>query len=203
MYCRVLQVSREGYYKYLSRQNRPWKYQGLAKAMQEIHEEDVCNDTYGRKRMHQALLLKQPEGVTIPSERTVYRVMKEIGLVHRPKRRPKGITKADREARKSDDLLKRDFRAEKPLEKSVTDITEIKAKDGKLYVSAIFDCFDSAVLGLAMDDNMRADLCVRTLKNAVAAYPALRGAIVHSDRGSQYTSRVTARLWKSMISARA
>ena len=87
-------------------------------------------------------------------------------------------------------MLKRDFQAEKPLEKTVTDITEIKAKDGKLYVSAIFDCFDSTVLGLAMDDNMRAELCVRTLKSAAGAYPALRGAIVHSDRGSQYTSGI-------------
>ena len=77
--------------------------------MREIHDEDVCNDTYGRKRMHQTLLLKQPEGVDIPSERTVYRVMKEIGLVHHPRRRPNGITRADREARKSDDLLKRFF----------------------------------------------------------------------------------------------
>ncbi len=127
MYCRALEVSRQGYYKYLLRQNRPWKYEGLAKAMQAIHEEDVCNDTYGRKRMYQALLLKQPKGVKIPSERTVYRVMNELGLVHRPKRSPKGITKAEREARKSDDLLKRDFQAENPLEKSVTDITEIKA----------------------------------------------------------------------------
>lgn len=128
MYCRVLEVSRQGYYKYASRQNQPWKYQGLAEAMQAIHEEDVCNDTYGRRRMYQALLLKQPEGVIIPSERTVYRVMSEIGLVHRPKRKPNGITKADRQARKSDDLLKRDFQADKPLEKTVTDITEIKAK---------------------------------------------------------------------------
>ena len=140
MYCRVLNVSRQGYYKYVARKDRPWKYQGLAEAMQAIQEEDVCNDTYGRKRMYQALLLKQPEGVTIPSERTVYRVMNEMGLIHRPRRRPNGITKADREARKSDDQLKQDFQAEKPLEKSVTDITEIKAKDGKLYVSAIFDC---------------------------------------------------------------
>ena len=188
MYCRVLKVSRQGYYKYVARKDRPWKYQKLAEAMEAIHKEDVCNDTYGRKRMYQALLLKQPEGVDIPSERTVYRVMREIGLDHRPKRKPNSITKADREARKSDDLLKRDFQAEKPLEKAVTDITEIQAKDGKLYVSAIFDCYDSAVLGLAMDDNMRAGLCVRTLKSAAAAYPALRGAIVHSDRGSQYTS---------------
>ena len=94
--------------------DRPWKYQPLADAMLEIHDEDTCNDTYGRVRMFQALTLKQPEGVFIPSERTVYRVMEKIGLRHRPKRNPKGITKADREARKSDDLLKRDFTSEKP-----------------------------------------------------------------------------------------
>ena len=109
LYCRVLKVSRQGFYRYLSRRERPWKYQRLADAMREIHDEDVCNDICGRKRMHHALLLKQPEGVDIPSERMVYRVMKEIGLVHHPGRRPNGITKADREARKSDDLLKRDF----------------------------------------------------------------------------------------------
>ena len=130
---------------------------------------DECNDTYGRIRMYQALLLKNPTGIKIPSERTVYRVMDEIGLVHRPKRKPNGITKADREARKSDDLLKREFKADKPLEKCVTDITEIKAKDGKLYVSAIFDCFDSSVLGLAMETNMKATLCEHTLDNAYLA----------------------------------
>ena len=80
------------------------------------------------------------------------KLAKEIGISHHPKRKPNGITKADREARKSDDLLKRDFHAEKPLEKCVTDITEIKASDGTLYVSAIFDCFDSSVVGLAMED---------------------------------------------------
>lgn len=52
----------------------------------------------------------------------------------------------------------------------------------------MFDYFDITVLGLAMDTNMKAQLCVRTLRGAAAAYPALRGAIVHSDRGSQYTS---------------
>ena len=75
--------------------------------MREINAEDTCNDTYGRVRMYQALQLKQPEGVHIPSERTVYIVMEEIGLRHRPKRKPNGITKADKEARKSDDLVKR------------------------------------------------------------------------------------------------
>ena len=55
-------------------------------------------------------------------------------------------------------------------------------------MSAIFDCFDAAVLGLAMDTNMKAPLCEQTLANAVRSYPALRGAVIHSDRGTQYTS---------------
>ena len=189
-YCRMLGVSRQGFYKYLAHKDRPWKYQDLADAMRAINSEDECNDTYGRIRMYQALLLKNLEGLKIPSERTVYRVMDEIGLSHRPKRKPNGITRADREARKSDDLLKRDFKSNKPLEKCVTDITEIKAKDGKLYVSAIFDCYDLAVLGLAMDTNMKATLCEQTLDNACKAYPMLRGAILHSDRGTQYTSEL-------------
>ena len=177
-YCRMLGVSRQGFYKYLAIKDRPWKYQDLADAMRAINSEDECNDTYGRIRMYQALLLKNLEGLKIPSERTVYRVMDEIGLSHRPKRKPNGITRADREARKSDDLLKRDFKSNKPLEKCVTDITEIKAKDGKLYVSAIFDCFDSSVLGLAMETNMKATLCEHTLNNAYLAYPDLaRGSI--------------------------
>jgi len=188
LYCRLLDVSRQGFYKYLENRNRPWKYQPLAEAMYEILEEDECNDTYGRSRMHQALVLKKPEGVDIPSERTVYRVMEILGISHTPKRKPNGITKADKEARKSDDLIKRNFKADAPLEKCVTDITEIKARDGKLYVSAIFDCFDVTVVGLAMADNMRAELCAETLRSAYMAYPEIRGSIVHSDRGSQYTS---------------
>ncbi|MCC0782494.1 IS3 family transposase [Clostridioides sp. ES-S-0108-01] len=188
-YCRILKVTRQGFYKYLSKKNHPWKYQNLADAMKAIVSEDECNDTYGRIRMYQALLLKQPEGIRIPSERTVYRIMEEIGLSHRPKRKPNGITKADREAHKSNDLLERNFTSAQPLKKCVTDITEIKAKDGKLYVSAIFDCFDATVLGLAMDTNMKSVLCERTLDNAVRSYPVLRGAVIHSDRGTQYTSK--------------
>ena len=98
-YCRMLGVSRQGFYKYLTNKDRPWKYEDLADAMINISTEDEYNDTYGRIRMYQALNLKQPEGVHIPSERTVYRVMEEMGLNHNPKRKPNGITKADKEAR--------------------------------------------------------------------------------------------------------
>ena len=124
--------------------------------MRDILKEDECNDTYGRSRMRDALLQKKLKDVDIPSGRTVCRVMEEIGISHRPKRKPNGITKADKVARKSDNLLKRDFKSTEPLTKYVTDITEIKARDGKLYVSAMFDCFDLAVLGLAMATNMKA-----------------------------------------------
>lgn len=57
-------------------------------------------------------------------------------------------------------------------------MTEIKGCDGKLYVSAIFDCFDSSVIGLAMDTNMKASLCKETLENAAKAYPSIRGVII-------------------------
>ena len=70
-----------------------------------------------------------------------FAIKRNFALNHKPKRKPNGITKADKEARKSDDLIKRDFTANKPLEKCITDMTEIKASDGKLYVSAIFDCY--------------------------------------------------------------
>lgn len=189
-YCKSLGVTRQGFHNYLKYKDKPWKYQALANAMLDICNEDECNDTYGRIRMHQALNLKNPEGVHVPGERTVYRVMEEIGISHRPKRKPNGITKADKEARKSDDLIKRDFKADKPLEKCVTDMTELKCLDGKLYVSAIFDCFDLAVLGLAMDTNMKAALCEKTLENTYKSHPGIRGCILHSDRGTQYTSEL-------------
>lgn len=187
-HCRALKVTQRGFHKYLDGKGRPWKYQELADAMCAIASEDERDDTYGRICVYQALLLKRPEGLHVPSERTVYCVMEKIGLSHRPKRKPNGITKADREARKSEDLLKRDFTSTEPLKKCVTDMTEIKTKDGKLHVSAMFDCFDAAVLGLEMDTNMKAPLCGRTLDNAARSYPALRGAIIHSDRGLRYTS---------------
>ena len=158
----------------------------------KIHDEDAENADYGRVRMYQALRYQKEigklDGIKIPCEATVRSVMEQINLIHKPKRKPNGITKADREARKSDDLLKRDFTADAPLQKCVTDIIEIKAKNGKLYVSVIFDCYDLMPNGLAMADHMRAELCCETLKNASLRYPEIRGAIVQSDRGSQYTS---------------
>lgn len=133
--------------------------------------------------MYQALTLKQPENVYIPSELTICCAMEEMGISHHPRHKPNGITEANREVRKSEDLFKWDCSAGEPLTKSVTDITKIKARDGKLYISAIFDCFDSSVIRQAMDTNMKALLCVQALENAVKATPDIRGVIIHSDRG--------------------
>lgn len=189
-YCRALDVSGQGFYNYLEYKDKPWKYEALATMMIEIREEDEYNDTYGRVRMREALLLKKKEEkleTEVPEERTVYRIMEKLGISHRP-RKTKGLTKADKKAQKSDDLLKRNFTADEPNKKCVTDITELKASNGKLYISAVFDCFDLLVCGLAMDTNMKAVLCTETLDNALKLNPELKGAIIHSDRGSQYTS---------------
>ena len=72
-------------------------------------------------------------------------------------------------------------------EKLLTDITEVQCADGKLYISPIMDCFNGEIIALKMDDNMRKELVAETL-SAAARGQNLRGAILHSDRGSQYTS---------------
>lgn len=173
MYCRVLDVSRQGFYEYLKSKNKEWKYQWIANLMYEILKEDEYNDTYGRYRMRDALLLRYTEENS-PGERTVYRIMHKIGIIHKPKRKPNGITKTGKEAQKSDDLLKRNFKSDSTLKKCITDITEIPCKGDKLYVSAIYDCYEAAIIGVSMDTNMKSSLCIRAIKNAYISYPGLR-----------------------------
>ena len=67
-------------------------------------------------------------------------------------------------------------------------ITQIQCMNGKLYVSPIMDCFDGEILALRIADNMRKELCTATLDSMVLRFPQTKGAILHSDRGSQYTS---------------
>jgi len=180
----MLGVSRQGYYKWLKNRDRPYKHTLLLARMHAILEEDPENANYGIVRMYQALKFKYH---IKESQSTVARVMRENGLIHKKKRNPLSLTKADKEAQSSDDLLKRDFGAQEPDKKWVTDITQLPTGDGKLYLSGIFDCFDSHVMGLCMDNHMRAELCVRTLRQAMGLHKA-KGVILHSDRGSQYTS---------------
>jgi transposase InsO family protein len=179
----VLRVSPQGYKKHLKNLSRPYKYAQLLAAMGAILEEDVYNKTYGKQRMFEKLRLDYD---CPHCYNTVAKVMRENGLMQKANS-PKGLTRADKDAQKSDNLLNRDFTAEAPNEKTVTDITEMEASDGKLYISATFDCFDNVCLSVAMADHMRKELVVETVNRAAANYD-LRGAISHSDRGSQYTS---------------
>ena len=183
--CRVLKISESGYYRWLKNKSKPKARELLSVEIRAILDKHPDNDNYGVNRIRTAL---EQAGIKV-SRRTVYRAMKDMGLLHR-RRMPHGITKATTEKQERENLIKRDFTAEEPLRKLLSDITEIQCLDGKLYASAILDCFNGEVLSLAMDDNMKKELCIRTVKELEQRYgkKELAGAIFHSDRGSQYTS---------------
>ena len=182
--CHVLKISESGYYRWLKNRQKPTARQLLSVEIQEVLDEHPDNDNYGVNRMTTALKQK---GIHV-SHRTVYRAMSEMNILHR-RRTPHGTTKATTEIQDRENLLKRDFTAEKPLQRLLSDITEIQCSDGKLYVSAVLDCFNGEILSVAMDNNMKKELCIRTVKELESLYgKKLVGAIFHSDRGCQYTS---------------
>lgn len=182
--AKVLSVSEQGYYKWLKKVKAPYKHEVLLANIKKIRAEFIENENYG---VHRIFLKLQQEYGYEGSERMVYRVCKENNLIIKKKKRPNGLTKADKEAQKSENIIQQDFTAEKPGQKWLSDITEVACLDGKLYVAPVLDCFDGMIVGLAMDDNMRKELCIKAFENACNRYSA-RGMIFHSDRGSQYTS---------------
>ncbi len=181
--CRVLKVSESGYYRWLRNREKRSGRELLLVKIKEIIAEHPDNDNYGVRRMRMAL---QQHGIDV-SLRTVYRAMQEGGLIHAQKR-PRGITKATTEVQEQENLIKRDFTANMPFTKLLTDITEVLCSDGKLYVSPIMDCFSGEIIALEMRNNMKKELCIDTVKNLRSQHKLADGVILHSDRGSQYTS---------------
>lgn len=181
--CKVLNVSESGYYRWLKNRDKATRRQLLSAVIKDILNEHPDNSNYGVNRIQIALT---QAGIEV-SRRTIYRAMKESGLLHR-RRRPHGITKATTEIQDKENIIKRDFSAEAPMKKLLTDITEIQCLDGKLYVSPVMDCFSGEIVALEMRDNMKKELCIDTVRQLKANCPNLKGAILHSDRGSQYTS---------------
>jgi len=181
--CSVLKVSESGYYRWLKNRDKATKRQLLLVEIKKILAEHHDNDNYGYDRIHKALILKGKK----TSRATVYRAMKESGLLHRAKR-PHGITKATTEIQDKENLIKRDFTSDAPIKKLLTDITEVQCADGKLYVSPIMDCYSGEILALEMRDNMKKELCIDTVLNLKMKFKTLENVILHSDRGSQYTS---------------
>ena len=181
--CRVLGISESGYYRWLRNRDKRSSRQLLAVKVKEILAEHPDNRNYGVNRIRMAL---SQSGIDV-SRRTVYRVMKENGWLHK-RRIPHGITRATTEAQEQENLLKRNFGAERPLEKFLTDSTEVQCADGKLYVSPIMDCLSGEIVAREMRDNMKKELRIDTVRQLKRLYPSLVGAVIHSDRGSQYTS---------------
>lgn len=181
--CKILGVSNSGYYKYKKNIGKPGKDDILSASMESILNESPFNDNYGAPRMQLALSQRgHKAGI-----RRITRIMREHGWLHKPHRKPKGLTHATTEIQEKENLLKQDFSASQPLKKLLTDISQIPCFDGKLYISPILDCFNGEILSLIMRDNMKKELCIDTF-NAVTQRYKLDGTILHSDRGSQYTS---------------
>lgn len=176
-------VSESGYYRSLHQSPRSERREILLVKIREIISRFADNDNYGAKRVHIALIQQGKKA----SYSTVYRVMKENELLQKTKRHPNGMTREDTAAQKAENLIDRDFTANAENEKWLTDITEAPCRDGKLYVAPILDCYNGEIVGLAMDGNMRAELCVRAFEVACSRSRA-RSMILHSDRGSQFAS---------------
>jgi len=151
----ALGVRREGYHVWLRvelsgvRQTRQAKDNELLTSLKNIKAK---NKKYGTLRLRRGLS-PNPQSGKRPSYGKVYDICKKYGLLQKV-RKPKGLTKADSKAQASEDLIKRDFTADAPNKKWLSDITEVETKDGKLYIAGVLDCCDGVLVGLSMDDNM-------------------------------------------------
>jgi transposase InsO family protein len=180
--CEVLEVNESGYYRKLRNSEKQKKSPLLSVEVEKIMNEHEDNKNYGVLRVMTAL---NQRGIS-SSKRTIYRVMESLGYIHK-RHIPHGITKATTEQQERENLIKRDFSSNEPNSKYLTDITEVACMDGKLYVSPVMDCFNGEIVALEMRDNMKKELCIATINKLKKAKKG-KTVILHSDRGSQYTS---------------
>jgi putative transposase len=182
--CRVLKVSRSGYYEWRNRppSSRDVEDAYLADQIIEIHTMSRCS--YGAPRVHAELRLGM--GVRVGRKRVarLMRIVGRRGIAHRHKRRHRP------EPAVHQDLVQRRFTANRPDRLWCTDITEHPTAGGKVYCCAVLDVFSRQVVGWSIADHVRSDLVVDALQMATWRRRPATGTIVHSDRGSQYTSWV-------------
>ena len=182
--CRLLGVTRQGYYAFLSRPlcARSQSDRGLRARLQEL---DVENEgRYGSPRMLRSL---RNEGMRI-GKRRVERAMQSLGIQARTRRRFRVTTAADPTHAHAMNILDRDFTASKPDERWVTDITYIWTDEGWCYLAAILDLFSRRVVGWALDATLSTTLPLAALDMALQRRKPAPGLLHHSDRGCQYTS---------------
>ena len=184
--CRVLKVSRSGYYAWTKRKPsaRSLREQKLLEKIRLVHQEN--RQLYGSPRVHRALLIDGQ----IVSRNTVARIMRRAKIRAKSRRRFVPRTTDSRHRQPvADNLLARDFDASAPNQKWLADITYVPTDQGWLYHSAVLDCFSRKIVGWSMADHMEVDLVAGALKMALDhRQPTGEELLHHSDRGVQYAS---------------
>lgn len=178
--CEYFQVSRSGYYAWRSRKDRPDPDEMLGQLIRRCQVE--THYTYGYRRV--TLWLLYNTGLVI-SHKSVLRLMRKYNLLAQI-RRPRPLYQRQQQFQVYENKLSRNFHADAPNQKWVTDISYIQTKEGVLYLSAIKDLYDNFIVAYDMatvQDNAQVYRTIEKAKKEVAD-----GLILHSDQGFQYTS---------------
>ena len=178
--CLFFNVSRSGYYDYVKRMDIPEKDLPLAEKIREC--QDKCGKTYGYRRVH---IWLERQGIH-HNPKTVLRVMQKYNLlsvIRRKKYRNYGDY-----LHRYPNLLNRDFHADRPNRKWVTDISYIKTQQGTLYLSVIRDLYDNSIVAYKTSTTQNVSLVLNTIKAAKKKEKITAELQLHSDQGFQYTS---------------
>ena len=182
--CRFFGVSRSGYYDYVKRLGRPEYDAELAEKIQEC--QNKVDKTYGYRRVWRWLRDRNIQR----NPKTVLRIMKKYGLLSEIRRRRKWVN-LGQQLHKYENLLKRQFRADRPNIKWVTDISYIHTKEGVLYLSMIRDLYDNSIVAYKTATQQTVNLVLDTIRLAMKKEKKRVAAELqlHSDQGFQYTSQ--------------
>ena len=182
--CEFFEVSRSGYYDFVKRLGRSEQDAELAKRIEECQNRTY--KTYGYRRVWKWLKDRNIER----NPKTVLRVMKKYGLLSEIRRRRKWIN-LGQQVHKYENLLKRQFRADRPNVKWVTDISYIHTKEGVLYLSMIRDLYDNSIVAYKTSSRQTVNLVLDTIRLAMKKEKKRVAAELqlHSDQGFQYTSQ--------------
>ena len=187
--CRFFKVSRSGYYDYVKRMDIPAKDLPLAEKIKECQEK--CGRTYGYRRVH---IWLHNQRIDV-DPKTVLRVMQKYNLlsvIRRKKYRNYGNY-----LHRYENLLNRDFHADRPNQKWVTDISYIKTKQGTLYLSIIRDLYDNSIVAYKTGTEQNINLVLSTIRAAKKKEKVTAELQLHSDQGFQYTSHPYFKLTQS------
>ena len=187
--CKFFEVSRSGYYAFLKRMDIPDRDLPLAEKIRECQEES--HRTYGYRRVH---IWLERQGI-YRNPKTVLRVMQKYNLLSVVRR--KKFHYCSQYLHRYPNLLNREFNAERPNQKWVTDISYIKTAQGFLYLSIIRDLYDNSIVAYKMDKEQSIKLVLDTIKAAKRKEKITAELQLHSDQGFQYTSHAYFNLTQS------